>query len=334
MKASVVIPVYNKAPFLRECLDSVLTQDMAGFEIVAVDDGSTDGSLGILRGVKDARLRIIALPVNRGPAHAAAVAMDNAKGEYILRVDADDVQLPGRFAKQVAFLDRHPDVGLLGGAVRMMGGSTGEKRRVADDAGLRAQLLFGVAVFQTVSAYRTRVLRDHGLRFGDEWPRYGEDWMLQARIARHTRLANLEDPLVLYRHGPQGVSYGRDKAADLRIPIRDVFGILGHPALSDDDVDLHAMAMKVVPERVDAERLGRLRVWLDRLVMWNAQAGWTNDDAMRHRVDRVWDELFHLLVPHGSQAWRAWRRAGGRLDAARLYFLLRHYMRRMKPGKA
>ncbi|MCW5898874.1 MAG: glycosyltransferase [Flavobacteriales bacterium] len=334
MKASVVIPVYNKAPFLRECLDSVLAQDMAGFEVIAVDDGSTDGSLEILRGLQDARLRIIASPVNRGPAHAAAVAMDDAKGEYILRVDADDVQLPGRFAKQVAYLDAHPEVGLLGGAVRMMGGSTGEKRRVAEDAGLRAQLLFGVAVFQTVSAYRTRVLRDHGLRFGDDWPRYGEDWMLQARIARHTRLANLAEPLVLYRHGPQGVSYGRDKAADLRFLIRDVFGILGHPALSDDDVDLHAMAMKVVPERVDAERLGRLRVWLDRLVMWNTRAGWTDDDAMHQRVDRAWDELFHLLVPHGSQAWRAWRSAGGRLDAARLYFLLRHYMRRMKPGKA
>ena len=90
MKASVVIPVYNKAPFLKECLESVFAQSFQAFEVIAVDDASTDGSLDVLRSCTDPRLRIIELERNVGPGGAAQRAMDAAQGEYILRVDADD----------------------------------------------------------------------------------------------------------------------------------------------------------------------------------------------------------------------------------------------------
>ena len=91
MKVSVVIPVFNKAPYLKACLDSVFAQSFQDFEVVAVDDASTDDSLAILRSCADPRLRIMRNERNMGPGAAAQRAMDAATGEYIIRVDADDI---------------------------------------------------------------------------------------------------------------------------------------------------------------------------------------------------------------------------------------------------
>ncbi|MBK6540817.1 MAG: glycosyltransferase family 2 protein [Flavobacteriales bacterium] len=105
---SVLIPVYNKAPFLRDCLDSVYGQTFQDFEIVAVDDASTDNSLALLKAEHDPRLRIIALPRNLGPAGAANAGIEACRGEYIVRLDADDLAVPERLAQQVAYMDAHP----------------------------------------------------------------------------------------------------------------------------------------------------------------------------------------------------------------------------------
>lgn len=121
MKVSVVIPVYNKGPFLREAVDSILAQTFKDFELICVDDKSTDNSLEILRGVQDPRLRIIEQPVNGGPAAAANAGFDAARGEYIVRMDADDIAVPERIAVQVAFMDAHPELVLSGGQVQLFG---------------------------------------------------------------------------------------------------------------------------------------------------------------------------------------------------------------------
>ncbi|MBK6831554.1 MAG: glycosyltransferase family 2 protein [Flavobacteriales bacterium] len=108
MKVSVVIPVYNKAPFLKECFDSVFGQTFSDFELIAVDDRSTDGSLAGLRRHAGSTPAVIELERNLGPAGCAQRGFDAATGEYIVRMDADDVMFPERIAKQVAFMDANP----------------------------------------------------------------------------------------------------------------------------------------------------------------------------------------------------------------------------------
>ena len=116
MRVSVIIPVYNKAPFLREAVDSILNGTFTDMEVIAVDDKSTDESLAILKSITDTRMRIIELPQNLGPAGAANAGMDAATGEYIVRMDADDIALPQRFAVQVDAMRRQPELILLGSA--------------------------------------------------------------------------------------------------------------------------------------------------------------------------------------------------------------------------
>lgn len=326
MKASVVIPVYNKAPFLRACMESVFAQTFGDFEVIAVDDASTDQSVEVLHAFKDPRLRVVRLPHNLGPAGAARHAMDLAAGEYILRVDADDVLMPERFQQQVAYLDAHSDVGVLGTGARVIGDSVHARQRPTDDADLRAQLLFGVAVFQPTSAYRTAVLRTHALGYDPAWPRFGEDWLFQLRLARHTRMANLSEALITYRHGPQGVSYGLDRSAAFAPLLIDLFQQLHLPDDGVRDRELHAMALRVMPATIDAATVHAFRNWLDRLATWNQHAAWTDPAAMQRRLDRAWDTLYHYLPAHGMQAVNAYRKRGGRMDARRWYYLVRTWV--------
>jgi glycosyltransferase involved in cell wall biosynthesis len=330
MKASVILPVYNKAPWLRTCLESILSQTFGDFELLAVDDASTDDSVGVLRSISDPRLRIIELPRNVGPGLAAQHAMDEAHGAYLLRVDADDVLHPARFERQLRFLDVHPEVGVCGTQISLLHDPSILRKRPTHDAAARAELLFGVAVYQPTMALRRRVLQQHGIRYGDQWPRYGEDWMLQLELARVTAFANIDEPLVQYREGPQNISHGRDRGADLFFLFDHAFTAYGLERPTHGTLELHAMAVKYFEQPPDAQRVRAFKRHLDGLATWNDRSGYFDREAFRARLARAWDELLHHLPPHGAAVVWAYLRAGGRLDGARAWYLLRSLM----PGAA
>jgi glycosyltransferase involved in cell wall biosynthesis len=115
-RVSVLLPCYNGAAYLEEAVRSILLQTFADFELIVVDDGSTDATADILArmGRRDPRLRVVRQP-NGGIVAALNTAIAHARGEYIARMDADDVSFPERFAFQVAWLDAHPATVLVGG---------------------------------------------------------------------------------------------------------------------------------------------------------------------------------------------------------------------------
>lgn len=121
-KVSVTMPCFNCEDTVARALDSLLSQTLDDFEIIAVDDGSTDGTADVLRhyAERDVRVRPI-LAEHGGVVAAANRAMQEARGAYIARMDADDESLPERLAKQVDLLDRNPDLGLVGCRVRFGG---------------------------------------------------------------------------------------------------------------------------------------------------------------------------------------------------------------------
>lgn len=119
---SVILPVYNANGYLPLALDSILNQTYHHFELIAIDDGSTDNSLAILKNYakKDKRIKVIQNKRNLNIANSLNKAIKLAKGQYIARMDADDISLPQRFQKQINFLLKHPEVVILGGQVRTM----------------------------------------------------------------------------------------------------------------------------------------------------------------------------------------------------------------------
>jgi glycosyltransferase involved in cell wall biosynthesis len=323
MRVSVLIPVYNKAPYLRECLESVFRQSHSDFEVIAVDDRSTDDSLAILRSISDPRLRIIELPENRGPAGAANAGLDAARGEYIVRLDADDIAVPERVALQVAYMDAHPEVGASGGQLKLFGGEDESWSYPLSPDACAAQLVFGVPVSQGASIMRRSVLERHGLRYDPSWPRVGEDWLFWVRMARHTRFGNLDKVLILYRRGEQNSAHGRDRVADNLFLQREVFRSMGIP-FTEEELDLHLLGLRIFKLRPDRQRIRGLRAWYDRLLELNAERCFAPHDAFKERVEQLWSGLFHLLPEYGTAVSLEHLRLSGQWPLDRLVYLLKY----------
>lgn len=299
MKASVLIPVYNKAPFVKEAVDSVLMGTFVDFEIVCVDDKSTDDSLEVLRSIADPRVRIIELPQNLGPAGAANAGLDACTGEYIVRLDADDIALPDRLEKQISFMDAHPHIGASGGRLDLFGSTRESWSFPLEPDDCAAQQLFGVPLSQGASILRRNVVEEHHLRYDPSWPSIGEDWLFWTRMGRVTRFANIAEPVVLYRRGEQNISHGRDKHADFMVLARNIFAFHGI-AHTEEELELHLMGLYLFKQKPTKERVRSLRAWFDRLLMINTERNLFPREAFARRVAQAWDGLYHYLPRYGA----------------------------------
>jgi glycosyltransferase involved in cell wall biosynthesis len=321
MRASVVLPVYNKAPFLKECLDSIFAQTFAGFELIAVDDHSTDDSLAMLRACTDPRMKVVALDKNLGPAGCAQRGFDAATGEYIVRMDADDVMMPDRIAQQVAFMDAHPELGASGSHMRVLGTSNDLRKAALTHEDCLAGVLFQIPIYQPASIYRTSVLREHGLRFQDDWPRVGEDWLFQLRLLNMTKVGNVDAVLMQYRVGPQNSTQGRDRRADLAALFAEVLAWYQLPT-DARHVATHLHALKYYEGGFGAKEVRELRAYLDELLSRVSEQGTFDMVAFGSRVQRVWDDLAYQLPRFDKATWSAYLRSDRSLSVAKLRYLL------------
>ena len=118
---SVVMSVFNGQAFLRDAIDSILNQTMGDFEFLIIDDGSKDDTGTILSNYadRDPRVRIIQQE-SRGRAQSLNIGINSAQGQYIARMDADDIALPNRIIRQIDYLEKHDNVGVLGGGYELI----------------------------------------------------------------------------------------------------------------------------------------------------------------------------------------------------------------------
>lgn len=320
MKVSVVLPVFNKEPWLKACLESIFGQGYSQFEVIVVDDGSTDGSLDLLRAWKDDRLRVEVLPANMGPSGAAQRAMDLATGEYILRMDADDVMLPDRITKQVAFMDAHPHVGFSGGHQQVIGTSDVMRASLADED-CRAGQFFRIPVFQPTSIYRRSVLLQHGIRFLDEWPRYGEDRLFQARLLKVTQCANLDEALIAYRVGPQNQRAAQERSSALRRLLEALFAEHGWP-LDEASLQAHFTCLHWFPHGVDTATLRAAKRHLSALRRRNQELRTFPQEAFERALVRAWNDLGYRIPAHGWEPVFAYWLQDARPSLAKWRYML------------
>jgi glycosyltransferase involved in cell wall biosynthesis len=206
---SVVMSVYNGERFLRMAIDSVLAQTFRDWELIVIDDASTDSTPEILAEYRDPRIQVLRNETNRKQAVCSNRGIAAASGRYIARFDADDVSLPDRLGKQVAYLEAHPDVALVASAAHFI-----------DEAGSRVDFRAGglgccavnflftwyCPVIHSSVVFRTEAARPpNGY---DDNPRYcfSEDYEFMSRIAFHGKVHVLAEPLVEYRIHPSSVS--------------------------------------------------------------------------------------------------------------------------------
>jgi glycosyltransferase involved in cell wall biosynthesis len=204
-KISVVMPVHNGAPWLGEAIKSVLEQTFTDFELLVVDDGSTDASPEIAAALSnhDSRICAVRLPRRQGLVGTLNTALGLVRAALIARLDADDVALSGRLAAQARYFDERPALALLGTAAERIdeaGRLIGHVRPATDPEQLRHILEKSNPFIHSSVMMRTQLVRRLG---GYREPFLGaEDFDLWLRVSEHGTIANLAEPLVRYRvHG-------------------------------------------------------------------------------------------------------------------------------------
>jgi hypothetical protein len=205
---SVVMSVFNGERFLRDAVESILEQRFRGFELIVINDGSTDKSASILDSYQksDARVRVYHQE-NRGLIESLNRGCSLARGKYIARMDADDVSVSERVMWQVDFMEAHPQTGVVGGAIEWInaeGKPLGTQRYPAEDSQIKAALLRGCALCHPTVLFRTEVFVWAGGYRSVAVD--AEDYDLWLRIAERFQLANLEAVVLKYRIHPNQVS--------------------------------------------------------------------------------------------------------------------------------
>jgi hypothetical protein len=222
--------VFNGERFVAESVASILAQDYRDFEFIIIDDGSTDATRDIVAAFHDSRIHFLANPTNVGLAESLNRGLAAARGEYIARQDADDVSAPLRLARQVEFMDAHPDVALLGTAhteIDEAGRVVGDVDAHTDHAMIAWSLLFFCPFVHSSVMFRRSVVGAVGAY--DPACRYSLDFEYWTRIARRHRVANLPEPLVRLRFhvGSMTSTYGEQTREGHRMRVRRVARLLG-----------------------------------------------------------------------------------------------------------
>ncbi|MFM8481653.1 MAG: glycosyltransferase family 2 protein [Gammaproteobacteria bacterium] len=200
---SVVMPCFNTARYVTEAVASILAQTHRDFELIAIDDGSTDGTVAALQGIADPRLQIIRNSTNLGIVETLNIGVAEARGEFVARMDADDVALPQRFERQVAFLRRNIEFAAVGTGVSYMDehGAAQRSPRLPPNSNmnLRWRLLLGNCVHHPTIMFRRSQLSLPV--YSSVYPDI-EDYELFLRLAVAGVLANMPERLLrMRRHG-------------------------------------------------------------------------------------------------------------------------------------
>ena len=217
---SVVMPVYNGALYLKEAIESVLNQSYSNFELIILNDGSTDSTENIILSFRDPRIVYIKNPENYKLIKTLNLGFSIARGAYIARMDADDISHPERLRKQVDFLEKHSDYGLVGTGVYLLNTENKKLLYHTDHFSLTFALAFYCPFIHPSVMIRKDVLDGMDVVFDTQYL-HAEDYELWTRLAFKTKMANIPEYLLDYRiHDAQISSQHSDFQTDLALEIR------------------------------------------------------------------------------------------------------------------
>ena len=212
---SVLLPVYNSEKYLAEAIQSILDQSYQNFELLIIDDSSTDRSGEIAAAFEqaDKRIRLLRHHSNQGLVAALNLGLDNARGDYIARMDADDISMPDRFQKQIEYMEVRPEIGILGCDVHYID-ENGKLTNLPHfsfhgDLTIRWNLFFVNPFSHPTVMMRSSIIDRYKLRY-DPSAEYVEDYEMWGRLLLVTKGENLPEILLYYRvHGENiGRTYG------------------------------------------------------------------------------------------------------------------------------
>ncbi|SEI40167.1 Glycosyltransferase involved in cell wall bisynthesis [Dyadobacter koreensis] len=218
---SVLMPIYNQENYIRESLESLLSQTMTDLEIVVINDGSTDSSLDIINSYGDKRIKVYSNEGNKGLIYSLNRGIELCQdSKYIARLDGDDIALPDRLQKQVNILNANSEVGLLGGSSIVFGDNV--KTRISSRPIENRDIITSFIAMNSFShptmLIRTEILLKSGKRYSTDFPKY-EDYGLWIDLIGTCEFKNISDVLIRYRRHANNItkSYKEDISKNFHV---------------------------------------------------------------------------------------------------------------------
>jgi glycosyltransferase involved in cell wall biosynthesis len=306
---TVLMPVYNAGHYLKQSIDSILRQTHRDFDFVIIDDGSTDIDTQRLlqEALSDNRVKLLTHPTRMRIACALNHGLEMATGEYIARMDADDISHPQRFEKQIEFMKKHPEIGLCGADMECFGRVKGLRIVYPKNPEeIKCKLLLSCSISHPTVMFRTASIEHHQLRYNEEFETC-EDYEFWTRCAMLFPMANLDETLYYYRiHGNQ----------DERNPARLVFlkrvieSQWNALDLSYSEEDLEAFfKLAHFSDSEDLaksdERIHRVEAVFSRIMHANRIRNKYDPEVLKKTLSWFW---MTILAGERRYSWSVWRR--------------------------
>jgi glycosyltransferase involved in cell wall biosynthesis len=203
---SVILPFYNAEKYIFESINSILNQTYKNFELIAIDDGSTDNTLQIVSGFKDNRIKLIQNEKNLGLIATLNIGLNLSQGEFIARMDADDISLPNRFETQIKYLSEHNNVDILGSYYEIFGEENKTVTVPTSFEQIKIELMYHNVVCHPSVMMRTSSLLNNQLEFNSSYL-HTEDWFFWLNaISKGLVIENINQVLLKYRYEGQNIT--------------------------------------------------------------------------------------------------------------------------------
>jgi glycosyltransferase involved in cell wall biosynthesis len=284
---SVILPAYNAERYIGQAIESVLGQDYRNFELIIADDGSKDQTLDRIRSFSDSRIKIIENETNIGLIATLNKCIAAAKGEFIARMDADDICMPGRFTKQIDYLKQHPEIGIVSSFMSVVGRESHVyAHRFTSPDLVKAGLLFTNPLVHPAVVFRKSAIEGKEL-YSTKFL-HAEDYGLWISLIKDVSFYVIPEALLAHRTHPEQVSvqhYLKQKES-VCVAHELLFNHLGISATPEEREIHFSLYLEEYPKEKDF--VNRVENWLQKLVKHNEQVQLINHAAFCSVVGEWW----------------------------------------------
>lgn len=304
---SVIMSNYNTLEeFLRPAIESILNQTYQNFEFIIIDDCSTDDSLSIIESYTDKRIKIIKNEVNLGITKSLNKGLREAKGEFVARMDADDISLETRFEKQIEFLKNHPGHIVCGTGVELIGDWETKHsnkfiyRTIPTKDEFRIHLLFGNCpnIVHPTAMFNHKLLLKHNIIYNENYP-LAQDYRMWVSCSEVAECANIQETLLYYRvHGKAVSNDKKDLQKNIACQIMQEQLDKLHLDLTEETAEIHKNFLFSRKEYSI-----KCKKWIKTLLKYNKKYNVYDQKLFKKILWKKWAEITYFSIAKQKKAF-------------------------------
>ena len=294
---SVFIPVFNGENFIAKAIKGILNQTYENFELIIVNDGSTDNTVSEINKFDDRRIRLFHNDKNKGLTYTRNRGFDLANGDYFAINDADDFSYPDRLNTQIKYMEGNPNIGICGShANRISKNKSAIWKYPLEHEEIKERLFWGSSIINSTAMFNMQLFKASKLSYRQEFPP-AEDYDLLEQAISKFELANINNVLVDYLEHDTNVTFTQDhkmRSSSTDISLRQVGRLIG--SISDGERDLHYKFQHFI-FNFSIEELISLEKYLKLILDANKEMKYYKEDLFKNHIsERFFQCVFHSKV--------------------------------------